>query len=68
MQMQKGNDAFNRYHSSIDAGIHLYREHGIKALYAGFNPTFLREILALSFYFGTYESAMRLMSNGNDSS
>lgn len=67
MQMQKGDDSHNRYHSSIDAGRHLYREHGLKSLYVGFYPTFLREILGLSVYFGSYEAGMRLLSKGENS-
>ena len=42
MQIQRGNDAKNLYHSSLDAGIELYKNYGIKELYAGFKPTFLR--------------------------
>lgn len=69
MQIQRGNDANNLYHSSLDAGMELYKKYGIKELYAGFKPTFLREILALSAYFGTYEFGMRtLASNGRNSS
>ena len=40
MQVQKGNN--HRYHGSIDAGIKIYRNHGIRGLYLGFYPTLLR--------------------------
>lgn len=40
MQVQKGND--NKYKGSVDAGIKIYRQHGIKGLYLGFYPTLLR--------------------------
>jgi hypothetical protein len=54
MQIQKGNDANNKYHSSLDAGVSIYKKHGIKGLYLGFYPTLLREVIALSIYFSVY--------------
>mgnify|MGYP000255220493 CR=1 FL=1 len=67
MQIQKGNDMNNKYHSSIDAGISIYKKHGIKGLYLGFYPTLLRENIALSVYFSAYELGMRMMTpDGED--
>jgi hypothetical protein len=40
MQVQKGNN--QKYNGSIDAGIQIYKNHGIKGLYLGFYPTLLR--------------------------
>ena len=54
MQIQKGNDANNKYHSSLDAGVSIYKKHGIKGLYLGFYSTLLREVIALSIYFSVY--------------
>lgn len=62
MQIQKGNDINNKYHSSIDAGISIYKKHGIKGLYLGFYPTLLRENIALSVYFSVYELGMRMLT------
>jgi hypothetical protein len=42
MQIQKGNDLNNKYHSSIDAGKNIYKNYGIKGLYLGFYSTLLR--------------------------
>lgn len=52
----------NKYHSSIDAGVNIYRKYGIKGLYLGFYPTLLRENIALSVYFSMYELGMRMMT------
>jgi hypothetical protein len=62
MQIQKGNDANNKYHSSIDAGRVIYKKYGIRGLYLGFYPTLLRENIALSVYFSMYELGMRMLS------
>lgn len=67
MQIQKGNN--RQYHGSVDCGIQIYRKHGIAGLYLGFNITLLREVVALSEYFGVYEYFMRVFSpDGDDSS
>lgn len=42
IQIQKGDDMKNKYHSSIDAGKIIYHKHGIRGLYLGFYPTLLR--------------------------
>jgi len=67
--MQKGDDYNNKYHSSIDAGKQIYQKYGIKGVYLGFYPTLLREIVALSIYFSTYEWGMRMLApEGEDAS
>lgn len=67
MQIQKGKN--QQYHGSIDCGKQIYRKYGVKGLYLGFNITLLREVVALSEYFGIYEYAMRMFSpDGDDSS
>lgn len=54
----------NRYHSSIHAAKSILREKGIRGLYLGFYPTLLREVIALSVYFGFYEHGKNyLMAN-----
>jgi hypothetical protein len=40
--MQKGDDHTNKYHGSLDAGKQIFKKYGIKGLYLGFYPTFLR--------------------------
>lgn len=65
MQLQKGNDANNRYHSSLDAGKILFKKQGLKGLYLGFQTTLIREVLALSVFFSSYEYCMRYMSGIN---
>ena len=60
--MQRGDDHNNKYHSSVDAGMQIYKKYGIKGLYLGFYPTLMREIVALSVYFSTYELGMRMLS------
>lgn len=67
MQIQKGIN--QKYHGSVDCGIQIYKNYGVKGLYLGFNVTLLREVVALSEYFGVYEYAMRVFSpDGDDSS
>lgn len=47
----------------------IYQRNGIKGLYLGFHSTLLREIIALSFYFGVYDQGMRLLDpEGQNSS
>lgn len=36
----------------------IYKDHGLKKLYLGFNSTFLRESLGLGVYFGVYDILM----------
>jgi hypothetical protein len=62
VQIQKGDDHHNKYHSSIDAAKVIYKKYGIRGLYLGFYTTLLREILALSVYFSAYELGMRTMT------
>ena len=40
MQIQKGKN--QKYHGSIDCGIQIYRQYGMRGLYLGFNVTLLR--------------------------
>ncbi len=40
---------------SIQTAVNIYKSHGIKGLYKGFNPTWLRESM-LGVYFGTYDA------------
>jgi hypothetical protein len=52
IQMQKKDGSI--YKNSIQAGREITKKYGIKGLYLGFFPTILREVIALSFYFGIY--------------
>jgi solute carrier family 25 carnitine/acylcarnitine transporter 20/29 len=42
---------------SIQTAIDIYRQHGLRKLYLGFNATWLRESF-LGIYFGLYDSLM----------
>ena len=42
---------------SIATAINIYRQHGLRKLYLGFNSTWLRESF-LGVYFGVYDSMM----------
>lgn len=53
IQLQK-KDASKEYKSSLDVVKKIYQRNGLKGLYLGFHSTLLREIIALSFYFGVY--------------
>ena len=57
MQVQKRNN--QKYNGSIDAGIQIYKNYGLKGLYLGFYPTLLRELMAMATYFGIYERVWR---------
>ena len=57
MQVQKRNN--QKYNGSIDAGIQIYKNYGLKGLYLGFYPTLLRESMAMAAYFGIYERVWR---------
>ena len=48
-----------KYNGSLDVGLKIYKEFGIKGLYQGFYPTLLNEILSLGVYFGSYEWLLR---------
>lgn len=48
-----------KYNGSLDVGLKIYKQYGIKGLYQGFNPTLLNEILSLGVYFGSYEWLLR---------
>jgi len=48
-------DAHQKYKGSIDAGLKIITKQGIKGVYLGLYPTLLREMIALSVYFGSYE-------------
>jgi hypothetical protein len=52
MQVKDNN---KNYHGSIDAARSIFREKGMRGIYLGLIPTLLREMTALSIYFGTYE-------------
>lgn len=58
----KNRENLKKYKNSLHAGISLYREHGLKGIYLGYNATLLREIIALSVYFSTYDYCMKLLS------
>lgn len=60
IQMQR-REASKEYHGSIDVAKKIYKSYGLRGLYLGFYPTLLREVLALSFYFGVYEHGMRML-------
>ncbi len=49
----------NYYKGSVDAGIKIYQQFGLRGLYQGFYPTVLREIIALGVYFSSYEVIVR---------
>lgn len=51
--MQRGGGD-KEYRGSLDVARKIYGKYGIKGLYSGFCPTLLREVVALSFYFGVY--------------
>ena len=53
MQIQKNKS--QAYKGSIDCGIQIFKKHGMKGLYLGFNITLIREVIALSQYFSLYE-------------
>jgi hypothetical protein len=42
----------------VKTALRIYREHGLRKLYLGLNPTILRESF-LGVYFGTYDFLMR---------
>ena len=42
---------------SIQTAVDIYRQHGLRKLYLGFNATWLREAF-LGVYFGVYDSLM----------
>lgn len=54
IQMQV-KDKNGKYHGSVDATKHIIREKGVRGIYLGFYPTLVREMIALSVYFGSYE-------------
>jgi len=57
LQLQKGK---GKYNGSVDAGRKIFKQHGIKGLYLGFYPTLLREIIAMAFYFSSFEMGMKM--------
>lgn len=57
LQLQKKT---GKYNGSVDAGIKIYKQHGIKGLYLGFYPTLLREVIAMAVYFSTFEIGMKM--------
>ncbi len=60
IQMQK-REGVKQFQGSVDVAKKIYSKYGYKGLYLGFYPTLLREIIALSFYFGVYEQGMKLL-------
>ena len=49
---------------SVKTAITIYKQHGIKGLYKGFGPTWLRESM-LGVYFGSYDAFMSFFKARN---
>lgn len=49
---------------SVRTAINIYKQHGLKALYKGFNPTWVRESM-LGIYFGTYDAFQNFFKSYN---
>lgn len=54
------------YSGSIDAGVKIFKQHGLKAVCKGFLGTLLRDIGMYSVYFCTYEHLTRYMKSNPD--
>jgi len=52
-----------RYKGVIDCASKIFRQHGIRGVYHGLSATILRDIPAVSLYFGTYEWAKKGLRN-----
>lgn len=72
IKMQVQNESSKvKYRSSLDAGVKIYKNHGIKGIYSGYTACFHREVWGNMFYFGVYEILMQLSQkkhNGQRSS
>lgn len=49
-----------KYASSIDAGVRIFKEQGIRGAYFGYLATTIRETFGSMIYFGVYETCMGL--------
>lgn len=48
-------------HGSVKTAIQIYKQHGFRKLYLGFNSTLLRETF-IGVYFGTYDFLKRFFT------
>lgn len=60
MQVQSKEGVGPKYLSSIDAGVKIFREQGIRGSYFGYFGSTVRECFGSAIYFGVYESLMLL--------
>lgn len=62
MQVLNGD---RKYKGSIDVGMKIFSQYGVRGLYQGFYPTLLSEVIALGVYFGSYEALVRKLNVDN---
>jgi solute carrier family 25 (mitochondrial carnitine/acylcarnitine transporter), member 20/29 len=53
---------------SLEAGRKVFRRHGTRGLYLGFQSTLVREVTANAVYFYSYEYIMRLFAGNKSAS
>lgn len=55
MQVKEGTISKEKYKSSIDAGLKIYKNHGLNGVYSGFIATKIREFIGSGLWIGTFE-------------
>jgi solute carrier family 25 (mitochondrial carnitine/acylcarnitine transporter), member 20/29 len=50
---------------SVDCAQKIYKQYGVRGVFKGFVPTFLREAIGTAFYFGTFEFVSRKFYSEN---
>lgn len=65
VKIQMQVNSARQHESSIECGKNLYRRHGLRGLFRGWQMCMARDVPAFGVYFFTYEVTKRWMTDGN---
>lgn len=65
VKIQMQANSARQHESSIECGKNMYRRHGLRGLFRGWQMCMARDVPAFGVYFFTYEVTKRWMTDGN---